>query len=61
MPQRDKLVKVFGEIFSSSTDLSWRFSDGDVEVWLPKSQCEWDEEEGMMTMPEWLAMEKGLI
>lgn len=28
-------------------------------VWLPKSQCDWDGEE--MQLPEWLAMEKGLV
>lgn len=30
-------------------------------VWLPKSQCEWDEGDGEMQLPEWLAIEKGLV
>lgn len=29
-------------------------------VWLPESQTE-DNEDGTVTVPEWLAMEKGLI
>lgn len=28
-------------------------------IWLPKSQCEVDD--GILTCPEWLAQEKGLI
>ena len=33
-------------------------------IWLPKSQIEWDHTSGglvVVTMPEWLAREKGLI
>lgn len=38
-----------------------------VKVWLPKSECQWDWEgltpidSGTMQIPEWLALEKGLI
>ena len=35
-------------------------SDGDEEVWLPKSQIS-DNMDGTFTLPEWLAQEKGLI
>lgn len=28
-------------------------------IWLPKSQCEFDGEK--ITLPEWLAIEKGLV
>ena len=31
------------------------------DVWVPKSQCEWDAHDQTMAMPEWLAMDKGLI
>jgi hypothetical protein len=35
-------------------------------VWLPKSQCEWHHDGGQdrfvtVTLPEWLAKDKGLI
>jgi uncharacterized protein (DUF2461 family) len=33
----------------------------EVAVWLPKSQVEVDERRNIITMPEWLAIEKGLI
>lgn len=36
------------------------FSSGEpINEWLPKSQCQWDGE--TMQLPEWLALEKGLI
>ena len=55
-----KLVDITGEI-SAETDLAYRFFDGKIFVWLPKSQCQWDIEDKIMTMPEWLAIEKELI
>lgn len=44
------------------TDKAWMFKtdDGDA-VWLPKSQCELDEDELLVQVPEWLAIEKGLV
>ncbi len=41
-----------------------KVSGGNVEEWLPKSQIEYDGEPGdtiTVTMPNWLALEKGLI
>lgn len=35
-------------------------NDGTEDIWLPKSQCEMNPD-GTVTMPEWLAHEKGLI
>ena len=60
MSAKSDLVDVTGEI-QGETDKAYRFHDGVRTVWLPKSQCEWDATEGIMTMPEWLAGEKGLI
>jgi len=38
-------------------------NDGDTDVWLPKSQAEIVEEGGKIyvQLPEWLAIEKGLV
>lgn len=39
-------------------------TDGDIEVWVPKSQClEWPEvgETGTLTAREWIVVEKGLV
>lgn len=30
-------------------------------VWVPKSQCEYDEDDETLQIPEWLAIEKGLV
>lgn len=42
------------------TSAAFLVSDGVTECWLPKSQCEMNDD-GTFTMPEWLAKEKGLI
>lgn len=31
-------------------------NDGKNTDWVPKSQCEWDEKDKTMQMPEWLAI-----
>lgn len=36
------------------------FGDSDP-VWLPKSQHEWDKGERLVTLPERIALDKGLI
>lgn len=47
------------------TDLALKISDGDVEVWIPKSQInDQCEEKGKITsifISQWLATEKGLV
>ena len=57
---RSTLVDIVGEI-KGETEKAYRFFDGKVTVWLPKSQCQWDEDDKTMTMEEWLAKEKELI
>lgn len=53
------LVDIDAEIIHE-TDLAFLLSDGTTETWVPKSQVE-DNGDGTFTMPEWLAMDKGLI
>lgn len=55
-----ELVDISGYV-QGETELAFRFNDGDQTVWLPKSQCQWNETDKTMTMPEWLAKEKELI
>lgn len=56
------LIDIAGTLAAPfETEKAWRFYDGKITVWLPKSQCEWDSIENTMTMPEWLAKEKELI
>lgn len=57
---KSDLVDIAGEV-RGETEKAYRFFDGSQTVWLPKSQCEWDPDEEIMTMPEWLAEDKELI
>ena len=57
---KSDLIDIAGEIHGE-TDAAYRFYDGDRTVWLPKSQCQWDQPEQVMTMPEWLAIKKELV
>ena len=54
------IIEIAGEL-RHETDKAYLLFDGDKKVWLPKAQCEWDEGSKTMQMPEWLAMERGLI
>jgi len=63
-----ELVDIAG-CLHHETDKAILFSDTADEkdaVWLPKSRCEYQRDGGQerfvtVTMPEWLAKEKGLI
>jgi len=47
-------------VLVSETDRAFRISDGVTEAWVPKSEVEHDGE-GIFTMPEWLAKDRGLM
>jgi hypothetical protein len=57
-----KLIDIAG-VKKHETDKAWLADVGlEQPVWLPKSQVEYyDDYGGIFTMPEWLAIEKGLI
>ena len=55
-----ELADINGEIIHE-TERAYKFNDGARVVWLPKSQCEWDQDTKTMTMPVWLATEKELV
>lgn len=50
----------FDEI-EHETDEAVMFVIADLLVWLPKSQIEFDRDDKTITLPVWLATEKGLI
>lgn len=56
---RSNIVDIAGEI-RAETDKAVQFYDGERTVWLPRSQIEIGDN-GTVAMPEWLAMDKGLI
>lgn len=53
------LVDIAGEC-RAQTEKAVQFFDGDKLVWLPLSQIEVNDD-GTVTMPEWLAVDKGLV
>jgi hypothetical protein len=55
----ERLVDITVE-FQGETAKAYRIFDGSKVEWVPKSQCE-KNEDGTITMPEWLAKEKGFI
>lgn len=53
-------------VLKRETDKAWCVdAGGSADVWLPKSQCELERggagRADTLTLPEWLAKEKGLI
>lgn len=60
---KSNLVDIACEI-KVETKAAYLIDDGIKEAWLPKSQVELDFQHGkatVVTVPEWLAKEKGLI
>ena len=57
---KSDLIDIAVEI-KSETEKAYYLDDGATQVWIPKSQCEWNQEDGTLTMPEWLAKDNGLI
>jgi hypothetical protein len=53
-----KTVELYLELIHQ-TEKAYLVSDGDNNIWLPKSQVEYDGEE--FSIPEWLAIDKGLV
>lgn len=59
-PGSNNPIAVAGEVHGE-TGKAYKFFDGLIAVWLPKSQCQYDDHRKTMIMPEWLAYEKKLI
>lgn len=57
---RSDIIEIVGEL-RANFERSYLFYDGKQEVWLPKSQCQWDKDTNEMSLPEWLAKDRGLI
>lgn len=59
-----KLVDIEVEVIDER-EKAWRVHDGKKAVWVPKSEVEIEitrgDRYGVLTLPEWLAMEKELI
>jgi hypothetical protein len=55
----DRVVDIEAEV-RVQTDRAVLLWDGKTEDWVPKSQVEVNGD-GTVTMPEWLAVEKGFV
>ena len=56
-----EMVKVYFEELIRESDQAWFiFLEDGREIWFPKSQCELDEDEKWIDMPDWLAFDEGL-
>jgi hypothetical protein len=61
----EELVEVEGHI-EAETDAAFLFDDGTTAHWLPKSKADFTpirpgSDEGVMVIPRWLALDRGLI
>ena len=57
----NKLVDLEVERWMVDRPMSMLVQINGKRVWLAKSQCEFYEDEGIVTMPEWMAIEKELV
>lgn len=53
------LVDIAGEK-RGETENAIRWFDGARSEWIPKSQCQ-ENSDGTLSMPEWLAIDKGFV
>lgn len=57
---RSDLVDIECKLLMTKEKAYWIDVDG-TRVWVPRSLCEWDATDRTMAMPEWLAVDKGLV
>jgi len=60
MSKNHDIIEIAGELHHK-TEKAYLLFDGAKEVWIAKSLSEWNETSKTMQMPEWLALENGLI
>lgn len=59
--RKSDLVDIQADGVIHSTEKAYLFKIGDKKVWIPFSQCEWDEDKKIITMPYRTAYDKELI
>jgi hypothetical protein len=58
--KRDKIIDLEAELIHE-TDRAWLLGINGEEVWLPKSLVEYNEQDKVVTLPERIAIDKGLV
>lgn len=69
MARHDPVVMTMELLTTTESAICVRDGDHDEGVWLPRSKVEWERKSPMyrrpmiieITLPEWLAMDRGLI
>lgn len=57
----DEIIEVGADLIRS-TEKAWLVrSDVGEEIWIPKSLAEYNERRSELSLPRWLAMQRGLI
>jgi hypothetical protein len=56
-----KLIDISFDEIQAETEKAWRIIIDDEGYWLPKSQVEMYEDDLVVVVPEWLAIEKNLV
>lgn len=60
MSKSDAVAVIDYDEIVRETDKAKLFATAEGEIWIPKSQIV-DEGDDVFTIPEWLAVEKGLV
>jgi hypothetical protein len=59
--ESERLVDLRVDRWITNTPMAWLVIIDGKRTLCPFSQCEFNDDEGIMTMPEWLAIEKDLV
>lgn len=57
--KKHDIIEVEGLTLKHATQAAYLFVGPHGEVWIPKSQCDWDD--GVLQISERIAIEKGLV
>ena len=61
MPRKNELTDL-AVIVLAETEKAYKIDAGiGKDCWIPKSQCEFDSETNTLTLPTWLAEDKGIV
>lgn len=58
---QDKLVDLTVDRWLAETPKAWLVIINGVRAWIPKQNAEFYESDGIVSMPEWMAIEKELV
>jgi hypothetical protein len=59
--KKEKLVDLDPVLYVHDTEKAWLLEYEGEQFWIPKSRCEYDREEQVLTLDEKLAIDKELV